>query len=277
MGSRQPPKKQAKGSTVKSTRKLKPPANSPSPNRARRSRSKFNPASVPDASLRKGREIGNNLLDALGGRERFLTVLEDSTHPKAQALIDRLRSTAYIGENFVTSYTSVGIKATDIVQILGDVQQARVFIGALMAGDEVMQAVIRAAKDQIDPHVKCRSTGWVLDKDKNPTGEKCFECQGSGFILKSGARDAQDLYFQLLNWKKQGGMVNIINDSRRQNLNFGNQIGQLSGTLPGQAPDVQSLIRRADQLVLPSATERPEMTAPEMPMMPEDAVEAEVV
>lgn len=201
-----------------------------------------------DTNSTVARRAGQNLMEAVGGKEQLVHLLTDSHHPKAAALIDRLNDTKYAGESFPTSYTSVGLKAVDIVQMLGEVQQARTFIRALMQGDEVMQSLIRKAKDKLEPHDKCDSTGKKLDrKTGDETTEDCGGCHGTGYILVDGDLQSQQLYFELISWKKQGGMINIFQDARRQSVHF--DMPQAMA-LPGHAPNVQQIIQRADNLML---------------------------
>lgn len=198
------------------------------------------------------------MYELLGGKQHILSILEDSTHPKARQLIDRLQSSAYQGENFSSAYSSVGMKAHEMVEIFSNVQQARVLIHAITQADDVMRSLIRAASDQLELHEKCGGTGKVVDRrTSQPTDEDCLKCRGTGYLLLSGERQAQELYFEMIQWRKAGGLVNI--DARRQSVSFGvgagagngGGAGMLGGTLPGQAPDVNQIIKRADTLALP--------------------------
>lgn len=224
----------------------------------------------------------------------MVSILSDSNHPKAQQLIDRLLSTAHQGETFANAYTSVGLKALDILDIFSNVQQARVFIHAMSEGDKVMSSLIRAAKDKVEVHDKCKGTGWVIDrKTGETTNEKCVKCSNTGYILIDGARDAQDLYFTLIRWKQQGGLINI--DARKQQANFFGGSGPgtaalVPGLVPGEAPEITSIIKRADQqlIQLPAhaASTEANSMANSMMRMPEEMddgetdrrpVEAEIV
>lgn len=251
-----------------------------SPGRPRKRRTAEGTGSVPsDSRLALARNAAGNMLTLLGGTERVVELLADSTHPKAQKLIDRLRDSQYLGENFALSYSSVGLKAPDIVEIFGDVQQARTFISALSESGEVMMSLVRAAKDQLEEHDRCDGTGRKLDSKGKATDVVCSKCRGTGYLLKSGARDAQELYFELIKWKQGGGM-NLNIDNRRQQVNVGG--GGVHGVLPGQAPEALSIVKRADQVrgdynqppQLPAAAQGP-ADAPET--MPEDVLEAEPV
>lgn len=196
------------------------------------------------------RRAGENLMEAVGGREALMAVLEDSTHPKAAALAERLMDSQYASESFATSYTAVGLKAIDVLEILGDVQKARVFINALLEGDHVMRSLIRRAKDKLETHTKCKGKGYI--EDKGGKREPCVDCSETGYQVKPGDHAAQQLYFELVEWKKQGGMVQIGIDARRQtqnNTNNGGVMQVVAGTLPGAAPDVLNIVKRADQVL----------------------------
>lgn len=265
------------------TTKTKSKPNRPSTSKSGKSKSKRRPnlkhrsaaaiAKVPDTSISGGRAAAANMLDALGGKESVIAILADSAHPKAQKLLDRLQSTVHAGENFATSYTSVGLKAIDVLEIFGDVQQARVMIQALQQGDQVMRSLIRAANDQIVVHDKCEGTGKILDSKKQETDESCKKCMGSGYILLPGSRESQQLYFELVSWKKSGGMINI--DARKQQvavLNAGQ--GTVVGAVGGGAPDIVQIIKRADQVQLALPAHE---SSKDTDQMPEDVIEAEQV
>jgi hypothetical protein len=245
-----------------------------------RGKNRKNAPTQLDTNLKAGPRAAANMLTALGGRETVVSILQESNHPKAQALIDRLSSMSYIGENFATSYSAVGLKAIDIVEIFANVQQARVFINAYMESDSVMRSLVRSAQDQPVVHERCEGTGKVIDrKTGQPTGKNCVKCGGTGYILESGSRESQQLFFELLQWRKQGGaLVNI--DARKQQANFfGNGVG---GALPGQAPTAAGIIKRADQLMLPPPSFSQELgsnqlNSNQLDRMPEDYVDAEVV
>lgn len=226
-----------------------------------------------DKSLDSVRNSAENMLTVLGGRERVVEILTDSSHPKAQRLIERLTDKAYIGENFATSYSSVGMKLHDLVEIFSDVQQGKVFIQALNHANEVVMSLVRAASDQIELHEKCNGTGWVLNRDGDQTDNECRPCRGSGYILKSGARDAQDLYLTFLKWKQSGGGVMV--DARRQQVVVqGGGMGMVAGALPGKAPEAHQIIKRADQLMISAP---PAVTEEAPNQLPEDVLEAEPV
>lgn len=181
-----------------------------------------------------------------------MSVLADSGHPKAQTLLDRLNSSAHDGESFVSAYTSVGLKAVDVLEMFNDVQQARTFIQALTSAGDVVQSLVRAAKDDFTVHEKCDGSGYQIDRRTGEqTDMECLPCRGTGYILKPGARDAQQLYFELINWKKQGGLVQI--DARRQqaNVQVVGGAGVVVGAVGSGAPDVVQLIKRADQILTP--------------------------
>ena len=214
------------------------------------------------------------MLEALGGKDEVVNILADSSHPKARALMDRMLDSQYKNESFASTYTSVGLKAVDVLEIFSDVQQAKIFVQAMRSGDEVMLSLIRAAKDQIVLHERCGGTGKQLDrKTKEPTDMDCIACQGSGYTLKEGSLNAQELYFTLLNWKKQGGLINI--DARKQvnNLNAYGNIGTTYGALPGGAPSVTHILKRADQMMLnPAPSEASTVGSYAASEMPEDAI-----
>lgn len=252
----------------------------PKPRIGRPPKSLAHPSS-DDSGTKTGRKAGENMLAALGGKASVISILSDSDHPKAQLLIDRLQSSVHDGERFAVSYSSVGLKAIDVLDIFSTVQQAKIFIQALSEGDEVMRSLIRAAKDQIEPHDRCDVSGWIVDR-KTGAQVECKPCRGSGYVLVSGERDAQNLYFELLSWKKSGGMIQI--DNRRQTVNMGGNGGNglTGGYLPGQVPEVLSLIKKADKVLLPpvAASSEPTTvseTTVSVSVMPEDVLEAEPV
>lgn len=197
---------------------------------------------------RRARPAADNLLAAIGGKPAALTILDDSAHPKAALLADRLRSPAHLKESFATSYVAVGLKAVDIVEIFRDVTQAKALIGAIASTDTIFQSVIRQAGDWFEPHDKCEGSGWVLDGKGQSTGKECFKCQGTGQILRSGSLDAQNLFFELTQMKKSGALVNI--DARRSTQT----LTVYGAPSVGAAPNPVVVLQRADQVELKPAS-----------------------
>jgi hypothetical protein len=203
-------------------------------------------------------KAGANLFEVLGGREHILSILEDSSHPKADKLADRLRSSVHQNERFSTAYGSVGLKAHEIVEIFSDVQQARVLINAISQADDVMRSLIRAAADQLESHGKCEGTGRLIDRTTHQPVEpeqECRQCHGTGYLLIAGDKSSQELYFEMIKWRKSGAMINL--DNRRQTVNFpgGPQPPGGFGFLPGAAPEVMQIVRRAETLSLPPGSD----------------------
>lgn len=232
----------------------KPPAKS----RQRSTKEILSELKTPLDSTTRGLRIGENLLSIMGGEESARTLLSDSTHPKARALLDRLTDGLHAGESFATQLVAVGMKATDVLDIVSDVQMSRELARAIGHAGDVIGSLVRAAKDEIVDHDHCNGTGWILDKEGNETERECKRCQGTGKILVGGSLQSQELYFELIQWKKSGGLVNI--DARRQSVGKVD-IFTAGGADPGEPVDPNQIIRRADQVVIPPSRQ---ITAPSL-------------
>lgn len=232
------------------------------------------------------RRAAQNFLDALGGPDVVVPKLRATGDKRAQQLADMMMSADFDRASFYFKLKSVGLPLTQFTELLLDVNHASAIARLVMSADRVAEDILSKAVDQIVEHRACLASGHVLHETEDgtivPTEYECFDCQGSGYVLKSAEKEWVDLYLELVKLRKNAPMVAISNtrNAWQQNVNV---YGDL--TTPDGAPMIESIIKRVDEQRLPSrqltdGSERLSdvVGADNAAEMPEDAVvEAEVV
>ena len=245
----------------------------PIPRRAR-------PLSTPHQT-----RAAQNLLDAIGGPSRAAETLRLSGKSKAVRLADMLESSDYASLTFHAKLDSIGLNLVEFTELLLDVKQAKMVARLVMGGEEIAEQMLARATDRFEVHASCRGSGHVLVEDEETgelsmTADECFGCEGSGYVVKAADREDVELYLELVRMKKNQVTV----DARKQVNNLtANVYGTSSGDLQSLdgAPDVNSIIKRADeQLLIAPPTKQVTDGSERVPdlVMPEDeVVEAEVL
>lgn len=234
------------------------------------------------------RKSAQNLLDALGGPAYVLPRLHASGDKKAQRLAEMMESADFDSTSFFFKLKSVGMPITQFTELLLDFNQASAIARLVTGADQVAEDILAKALDHFEPHRACMTSGRILTESESgmpvPTEFECFDCQGSGYLLKSAEREWVELYLELIRMRKNAPMVSISNTKNAWQQNNVNFYGDLA--TPDGAPSIDSIIKRADDLRLPAGEDRRLTDGSErLPTfigntMPEDArevVEAEVV
>lgn len=234
------------------------------------------PSSTPHQT-----RAAQNLIDAVG-TSNAVEALRLSGKPKAARLADMLESSDYNGWSFYAKLDSIGLNLVEFTDLLLDVKQAKMVARLVMGGEEIAEQVLSHATDKFEPHAACRASGRVLLQDEDGevvlTNDECFTCEGTGYVIKVAERENVELYLELVRLRKNQVMI----DARKQVNNMTANVfggGADLATVDG-APDVNSIIKRADEqmLIAPTrqVTDGTERTVDLV--MPEDTVvEAEVV
>lgn len=227
-----------------------------------------------------------NLIDAIG-TPQAIEALRASGKPKPARLADMMESSDYDAWTFYAKLDSVGLNLVEFTELLLDVKQAKMVARLVTGGEEIAEQVLARATDRFEPHTACRASGHVLVEDEKTgalivTPDECFSCEGSGYILKTAEREDVELYLELIKLRKNTVMVDARKQFNTLNANlYGAGAGGDLGSLDG-APDVNSIIKRADEQMLIAPTSGKQVTdgserVPDL-VMPEDSVvEAEVV
>jgi hypothetical protein len=233
------------------------------------------------------RRAAQNLLDALGGPAAVVPRLRASGDPKAQRLADLMDAKEFERTSFYKKIGESGLNLMKFTDLLLDVNNAAAVARLAMSAESVAESIIAQATDQIVEHRSCLASGRVLTETEDgtlvPTNDACFDCQGTGYVLKSADGEWVDRYLELVRLKKSAPMLALTRNVTNQNLNVHGDLVTGDG-----APAIDSIIKRADEqrIMLPAHVERglPEagQSMPVMAGMPEDAIvdepiEAEVV
>jgi hypothetical protein len=241
------------------------------------------PRRDPPASTPNQRRAAQNLMDAMGGTKPVVDVLRVAgrnldERTKAVRLADLMMDDAHRDVSFALKLTQVGMNLVEFTDMLLNVKHATILGRLVMSGDEVAEGILSRATDQFRPHNACLASGRFLDDESGmPTDLECFGCQGTGYILESAEREWVELYLELVKLRKTNPIVDNSRKIMNNNLNvFGSGGGGDLQSGDG-APDINTIIRRADQQQLPppsrTLTDGSERSsAPVMVGMPEDGV-----
>lgn len=146
--------------------------------------------------------------------------------------------------SFTSLLKDAGVGIEEFGDIFKSVKKQRIIALAWEAGEEVVEGIIGRAKDQLVRHSDCRGTGFVLDGEGNATDTPCFDCQDTpGWVVRHADSEAVDRWAEIVELKK--GVGDNIFDNRKQQMNIGVfGVQQLGG-----APDITSIIKKADEMV----------------------------
>lgn len=242
---------------------------------------RLKPATTPS-----GRFAARNILEALGGPQPVAELMRLSGQTKAIRLAELLDADDPVIEktSFQYKLNQAGLSLSAFTELLLDVRGSRVLARLVSSADEVAESIISRATDQIVEHRDCLASGRILkeleDRSMVPTEFECFDCQGSGYVLKSAEKEWVDLYLELVRLRKNAPMVALTKNVTNQQLNVHGDLITGDG-----APAIDMILKRADEQrialpphqtnVLPDASEQ--VRIPAMSGMPEDAVDDEVV
>lgn len=246
------------------------------------------PRQTRPATTSAQRRATQNLLDAIGGPEYVIPRLQASGDKKAQRLAEIMQAADFESTSFMFKLKSVGMPVTQFTEILLDVNQASAIARLITGVDRVAEDIMSKAVDQFEPHRQCLTSGRILreleDGTLVPTDVECFDCQGSGYLLKSAEREWVELYLELVRMRKNAPMV-AINNSRQVLNQQMNVYGDLAS--PDGAPSIDSIIKRADDQMLTASADHRLTDGSERERMPDfvggmpeddvEVVEAEVV
>lgn len=240
---------------------------------------RLKPATTPS-----GRFAARNILEALGGPQPVAELMRLSGQAKAIRLAELLDADDPVIEktSFQYKLTQAGLSLSAFTELLLDVRGSRVLARLVSSADEVAESIISRATDQIVEHRNCLASGRILkeleDGSMVPTEFECFDCQGSGYVLKSAEKEWVDLYLELVRLRKNAPMVALTKNVTNQQLNVHGDLITGDG-----APAIDMILKRADEQRIalpphqPSALPDASSSVPVMAGMPEDAVDDEVV
>lgn len=222
-----------------------------------------------------------SLLDSLGGEGVLIDTISDLSEPKAIALVERMRTPAFSDEPFAQKLAMCDVRMDVLLRMFAEGRRGRALARIMPDTDEVLAGVAERAKDKVVRCGACRNGGWALDPETDEqTDVPCWTCEGTGWVLREADLANVKLFLDTVGLSPEQGPVVAI-DARRTSTNTFNQQNNVLyvGGNPTGAPDIASIIRRADQqvLALPEVGSVPDPMLPNDARSVNDAIEAEVV
>lgn len=211
------------------------------------------PPTIRERASYRGKQVGQNLYDLLGGRDEIVNLLPaDPKDLKASALRDALMSERFIDSDgtlksrFDTLYLSAGYSARDLFDLFDNRQHATALVVASAAKPRLVGELVEAASVKLVPCEMCGGEMRVARTDEDGEFIRWDVCpvehaDEAGRVVVDGNKAARELYFEQFGFKTNVPLVSV--DARQDNR----RVTFVSG-MPGTSPSPLALIRALEQV-----------------------------